>query len=66
MSRLAVCVDAAAQFLLSPHEAQAIIDRQAQSIRDNWQYVCDEADLSAVDREFLWERQFLNPYAFFQ
>lgn len=65
MSRLAVCVDAATQFLLSPHEAQAIIDQQVQSIRDNWNDVCNEADLSTVDREFLWERQFLNPYAFF-
>jgi serine/threonine-protein kinase HipA len=25
--------------------------------------VCEEADMSAVDRAFLWERQFLNAYA---
>lgn len=66
MSRLAVCVDAAAQFLLSPDEAQTIIDKQVQSIKDNWARVCDEADLNAVDRSFLWERQLLNPYAFFK
>lgn len=66
MSRLAVCVGAAAQFLLSPHEAQTIIDKQVQSIRDNWEDVCNEADLSTVDRESLWERQFLNPYVFFK
>jgi serine/threonine-protein kinase HipA len=66
MSRLAVCVGAAAQFLLSPHEAQTIIDKQVQSIRDNWEDVCNEADLSTVDRESLWERQFLNHYAFFK
>lgn len=65
MSRLAVCVDAAAQFLLSPDAAQAIIDQQVQSIRNNWKNVCDEADLSPVDREFLWGRQFLNPDIFF-
>jgi serine/threonine-protein kinase HipA len=66
MSRLAVCVGAAAQFLLSPHEAQTIIDKQVQSIRDNWEDVCNKADLSTVDRESLWERQFLNHYAFFR
>ena len=26
--------------------------------------VCDDADLSEVDRRFLWRRQFLNPFAF--
>lgn len=65
MSRLAVCMDAAAQFLLSPHAAQAIIDQQIQSIRDNWKTVCEEASLSTVDRELLWGRQFLNPDVFF-
>ncbi|MEZ5493984.1 MAG: HipA domain-containing protein [Pseudomonadales bacterium] len=65
MSQLAVCVDAAAQFLLSPHAAQTIIDKQIQSIKDNWKAVCEEARLSTVDRELLWQRQFLNPYVFF-
>lgn len=26
--------------------------------------VCDEAGLRAVDRAYLWRRQFLNPFAF--
>ena len=26
--------------------------------------VCDQAALSEVDRNFMWRRQFLNPYAF--
>lgn len=26
--------------------------------------MCDEAGLSEVDRNFLWRRQFFNPYAF--
>ncbi|SDG87779.1 hypothetical protein [Pelagibacterium luteolum] len=26
--------------------------------------VCDEAGLSEVDRDLLWRRQFLNPFAF--
>jgi serine/threonine-protein kinase HipA len=28
--------------------------------------MCDEAKLSKVDRNFLWRRQFLNPYAFLE
>ena len=61
MSRLAVCVEAAAQFLLSPDAAQTIIEKQVQSIKDNWKDVCNETDLSTVDRTCFWERQFLNP-----
>jgi serine/threonine-protein kinase HipA len=31
---------------------------------EKWNGVCDEADLSEVDRACLWGRQFLNPFAF--
>lgn len=63
-SQLEVCRLAARHFLLQDEEARAIIDGQVAAIRDNWQAVCDEAGLSAVDRAFLWRRQFLNAYAF--
>jgi serine/threonine-protein kinase HipA len=29
-----------------------------------WGAICDEAELSEVDRGYLWRRQFLNDYAF--
>ena len=64
MSRLSVCLDAALQFQLSRAEASGIIDKQVQVINDHWKAVCDEAGLSNIDRALLWQRQFLNPYAF--
>ncbi len=64
MSRLEVCVAAASRFLLSPEEGRAIIARLIASIQANWDAVCEEAQLSQVDKAMLKERQFLNPYAF--
>ncbi|MDO9318503.1 MAG: type II toxin-antitoxin system HipA family toxin [Gammaproteobacteria bacterium] len=63
MSRLEVCVSAASRFLLSTEEARAIIARLIASIQANLDTVCDEAQLSQVDKAMLKERQFLNPYA---
>lgn len=63
-SRLALCVDAAPVFLLDAVQARAIIDAQVVVIRARFDATCDEAGISAVDREVLRERQFLNPYAF--
>lgn len=64
LSRLAVCLDAAAQFLLTPQQAKDIIVSQIVTIRAQWKQVCDEAALNQIDRAFLWGRQFLNPFAF--
>lgn len=63
LSQLTVCLEAASNFLLSQDRARAIIDDQIAAITANWGKVCDEAGLSEVDRAFLWERQFLNPFA---
>jgi len=63
-SRLSLCVDAAHRFLLSPDDAQAIVQGQVDCISRNWNDACDEAKLTEVDRGFLWKRQFLNDYAF--
>jgi serine/threonine-protein kinase HipA len=62
-SRLETCRNAAARFLLSDAKARGIIDGQITEIHDGWDVVCEEAGMSAVDRAFLWERQFLNAYA---
>ncbi len=63
-SKLSVCVESAHHFHLSAEEAKAIIHHQKTIIEHHWHDVCDEAKLNQVDREFLWQRQFLNPYAF--
>ncbi|MDP2127392.1 MAG: type II toxin-antitoxin system HipA family toxin [Pseudohongiella sp.] len=63
LSKLESCLEAAPHFLLSEGEARAIFDKQREAIETNWEKVCDEAGLSAVDRKFFWKRQFLNPFA---
>ena len=65
MSQLSVCLAAAPNFLLDADEATTIIKHQVQIIHENWKRVCDEAELSESDRQFFWQRQFLNPFAFF-
>jgi serine/threonine-protein kinase HipA len=64
MSRIDVCLRAAPSFLLSRDQAIAIAKHQIEIIRDNWSAVCKEANLSEVDRNLFWLRQFLNPFAF--
>jgi serine/threonine-protein kinase HipA len=64
LSRLSLCLEAAPKFQLRVDEATALIAAQIEAIQGNWSAACDEAGLSAVDRNLLWARQFLNPYAF--
>lgn len=64
MSRVKSALDAAPQFLLSKEKAHEIFEAQKEVIETHWQNVTEEAGLSAVDRNLLWGRQFLNPYAF--
>ncbi|WP_163560996.1 HipA domain-containing protein [Halomonas sp. NO4] len=62
-SQLVHCLAAADRLGLSQAHAREIIDNQLDTIREHWDAVCDAADLSPVDRDFLWGRQFLNPFA---
>ena len=64
MSRIMSAVDAAPSFQLSREQALEIARGQIEVIRTRFSDVCDEAGLSAVDRDLLWRRQFLNPFAF--
>lgn len=64
MSRLATCLNTAHHFLLSQDEAIEIIQHQVDVIIINWKNVCDDAELNEVDRNLLWQRQFLNPFVF--
>ncbi len=63
-SQLRVCIEAAHNFHISEDQARAVIAHQKSVIEDNWDSLCDEAQLSEVDRALFWHRQFLNPYAF--
>ncbi|EPC01513.1 hypothetical protein L861_16715 [Litchfieldella anticariensis FP35 = DSM 16096] len=62
-SQLSHCLTVAERLGLSRAQARDIIDHQLATIREQWESVCDEAELSPVDRDFLWGRQFLNPFA---
>jgi len=64
MSRIASCLDAAKNFLLTRKDAIEIIENQITHIGKNWSLVCDEAELSEIDHNLLFGRQFFNPYAF--
>lgn len=63
LSQIKTCLEACHSFLLSKEEAISIYEAQKSVIINNWTMVCDEAELSEVDKKMFWERQFLNPFA---
>ena len=62
-SQLKTCLETAHNFLLSKQEAQDIFASIIHVLQAHWDEVCEEAQLSEVDRGLLWKRQFLNPYS---
>ena len=63
LSQLKTCLAAAHNFLLSRNEAHAIFDKLKTVIETHWDDVCTEAQLSEVDKNLFWGRQFLNPFS---
>ncbi len=63
LSQLQTCLNAAHNFLLDPNEAQNIFTNQIRLIEHHWDEICDEVELSIVDRNLLWRRQFLNSWS---
>jgi serine/threonine-protein kinase HipA len=64
MSQIATCLKAAPSFLLSASDALTIARHQIVTVRDKWMALCAEAQLTEVDRNLFWRRQFLNLFAF--
>ncbi|MEA3467908.1 MAG: HipA domain-containing protein [Thermodesulfobacteriota bacterium] len=64
LSQLKLCLDVAHHFMLSEKEAKVIFGHIEAIIRENWDTVCEEAQITEIDRKLLWERQFLNPFSF--
>jgi serine/threonine-protein kinase HipA len=62
-SQVAGCVERAALYQLTQPEAGEIVEHQIEVIERDWSEVCDLAELSEADRQLLWRRQFLHPYA---
>lgn len=63
LSQVARCISHAGHYHLTAHEAKEIVDRQITTIHAHWDEVCDIAGASRAEKERLWGRQFLNPYA---
>lgn len=63
LSQLKTCLRAAPHFLLSQQHARDIFAHQQERITKHWDAVCDEVQLTDVDKKLLWNRQFLNPYS---
>lgn len=63
LSQLKSCLKAAKHFLLSEDDAHAIFAHLTETIEQNWETVCEDAELSEVDKTLFWRRQFLNPFS---
>lgn len=63
LSQLKTCLLASHNFLLSEEEAISIFDQLIEVIHENWDSECDAADLSAIEKDSLWGRLFLNPFS---
>jgi len=63
LSQLSTCLLAAHNFLLAENDAKEIFAHITSTITNNWEVVCEEAELFPVDAELLWRRQFLNPFS---
>ena len=63
LSQVARCIAHAGHYHLTAQQAREIADRQIAAISDHWDDVCELAGMPPAERERLWGRQFLNPYA---
>lgn len=63
-SRGGLLVESADVFHLTATAASELIDAQVDTIRADWDDVCDRAELTRTQRMAFWGTQFLNPYVF--
>ncbi len=63
LSQIKTCIATAHNFLLSIDEARGIFEHQKFIVEQHWDAACEEAELSEVDRNLFWGRQFLNPFS---
>lgn len=60
-SPLTLCREVAGDFLLSPRRAEDVIDRVRTTVHEQRGEVCDEARLTAAQRQLLRGRESCNP-----
>lgn len=63
-SRLVPLIESAGVYHLDTTTARTIIDEQVDVIRNDWDHVCDDAQLTATQRSAFLGGQVLNPSAF--
>ncbi len=63
-SQLRECLAAAPLFQLSKQEAISIIEEIANVLINNWKAVCEECELSFIERNLFSANQFFNPFGF--
>lgn len=63
-SRIAALVDAAPIYHVAPDEGRGIAEHQVDTIRREWNDVCDAAHLTTAQRDGLLKGPILNRYAF--
>lgn len=63
LAQVTTCVAAAPVYELTETEARGIVDHQLEVIHDQWPAAADRARLTSIERDALWGRQILNPFA---
>lgn len=64
-SSLALCVDSAAVYGVDRKDAIEVVQRQTQTVREQWAEVAEGVGLTAAERNLLFGRQILNPSIFY-
>ncbi len=64
LSRVRLCLDAAAEFGLSEEEAGMIVESQVSGIIENFDTLCEEIEMTPTTRAQLRRRAVLNPDIF--
>lgn len=53
------------EYGLDARDAQLRVDALVEGIRENWSAAAEIGELAETDRDYLWGRQVLNPFAFY-
>ena len=61
-SQILSCLNASSIFMLSETEAIEIIENQMYTILKKWNEVCEQAEISKIDKKLLMNTSFFNPY----
>ena len=65
LSTLVNILSVADKFLLTQTAAKDLIKSQISVIQEHWISICDEADLSIIERKKLWGNVVFNPFCFY-